>query len=285
MGGRLADLMPALERTLDSGKRRVVLDNTYGSRSSRSVVVETAWQHGAPVRCVWLTTSLEDAQRNAVERMVERYGRVLGPDEMKSAAKTDPGTFPPMVQFRHQRELEPPDLSEGFTRVDEVPFERGHEPARNGRAVLFWYDGVLRTSRSGARSPKDPDDVLILPGRRELLQRIRDEGLPLLGLSWQPELAANKTSQAQVEAVFARTHELLGVTLEALVCPHPEGPPICWCRKPLPGLAVTFLARHRLDPAQCLYVGHDASDLTLARRIGFQYSDAKDFFSTPKPPA
>ena len=49
-GGRLKDLLPALERLLASGRRRVVLDNTYGSRAARNAVLETAWRHGAPVR-------------------------------------------------------------------------------------------------------------------------------------------------------------------------------------------------------------------------------------------
>ena len=65
--------------------------------------------------------------------------------------------------------------------------------------------------------------------------------------------------------------ELLGVAIEVVYCPHAGGPPICWCRKPLPGLGVVFIQRHRLDPSQCLYVGAGPQDPGFARRLGFRY--------------
>jgi len=280
-GGSLADLLPPLDRALAAGERRVVLDNTYLTRHSRNAVIETAWRHGLPARCVYLRTSLEDAQRNAVERTLQRHGRLLSPEEIKAASRTDPNIFGPGVQFRHQRELEPPEPEEGFSRIEEVPFERRPIAQRERRALLFWYDGVLRRSRSGARTPVAPDDVLLLPGRAETLRRCQEQGLLLLGLSWHPEIATGTATQAQVEACFARTHELLGVPMEVLYCPHGDGPPVCWCRKPLPGLGAAFVERHALDAARCTYVGDDPADRALARRLGFLYSDQRDFF-TPR---
>jgi histidinol phosphatase-like enzyme len=53
---------------------------------------------------------------------------------------------------------------------------------------------------------------------------------------------------------------------------------VCWCRKPLPGLAVVLIERHRLDPARCLYVGKDASDEAFARAAGFTYRHADEMF-------
>ena len=94
-GGALADLVPALDAHLAAGRRRVVLDNTYGARAARSAVLEAAWARGVPVRVVHLRTSLEDAQVNAVARMVERHGRLLEPDEMKAAARKDPSVLAP----------------------------------------------------------------------------------------------------------------------------------------------------------------------------------------------
>ena len=64
-GGRLADLVTKLDDGLAAGARRFVLDNTYPTRSSRNEVLETAWRHGVPARCLWLQTSLEQAQINA----------------------------------------------------------------------------------------------------------------------------------------------------------------------------------------------------------------------------
>ena len=279
-GGRLADLVPALAGHLAAGRRQVVLDNTYGSRAARNVVIETAWSHRVPVRCVWLRTSLEDAQVNVVQRMLARYGRLLGPEELRRAARDDPGALSPGALFRHRRELEPPAASEGFVRVDPVEFERRRPSDLGARALIFWYDGVVRTSRSGARTPVSPDDVEVLPGRREAIRRHLDQGWLVLGVSWQPEVAGGARSTADVAAIFTRTHELLGAEIDCVYCPHGDGPPVCWCRKPLPGLGVLLLERHCLDPARCVYVGHDASDEAFARAVGFTYRDRDELFAS-----
>jgi aryl-alcohol dehydrogenase-like predicted oxidoreductase/histidinol phosphatase-like enzyme len=279
-GGRLADLVPALAGHLAAGRRRVVLDNTYGSRAARNEVIETAWAQQTPIRCVWLQTSLEDAQVNVVQRMLSRYGRLLGPEELARAARQDPGALSPGALFRHRRELEPPDVSEGFVRVDAVPFERRHPAEFQNRALIFWYDGVVRRSRSGARTPTSPDDVEVLPGRREAIRRHLDDEWLVLGVSWQPEIAGGATTLDAVEAAFARTHELLGVPIDVVYCPHGDGPAVCWCRKPLPGLGAVLIERHRLDPARCVYVGRDASDEAFARALGFTYRHRDDVFGS-----
>ena len=277
-GGRLADLEPALAGHLAAGRRRVVLDNTYGSRAARNVVIEAAWAQRVPVRCVWLQTSLEDAQVNVVQRMLARYGRLLGPEELRRAAREDPGALSPGALFRHRREQEPPHAAEGFVRIDAVPFERRRPPGFQVRAVIFWYDGVLRRSRSGARTPIAPDDVELLPGRQEAIRRHRDDGWLVLGVSWQPEIAAGAKSAADVDAIFARTHALLGGGIDGVYCPHGDGPAVCWCRKPLPGLGVLLVERHRLDPVRCVYVGQDASDEAFARTMGFVYRHRDEHF-------
>jgi aryl-alcohol dehydrogenase-like predicted oxidoreductase/histidinol phosphatase-like enzyme len=277
-GGSLSDLLPALDALIASGTSRIVLDNTYVSRKSRAGVVGVASKHGLPVRCLWLSTTIEDAQVNAVHRILARHGKLLGPEEMRAIAKRDVTTFGPSVQFRYQRDLEPPHAAEGFSQIDVVAFERTHDASHVRRAVLFWCDGVLRRSRSGRRTPLSADDVEIIAGRGSTLRRYQDEGWLLLGLSWHPEIADGTMTGDQVHAGFARMQELLEATIEVEYCPHAAGPPVCWCRKPLPGLGVVFIERHGLDPTQCVYVGAGPQDPGFARRLGFQYRDTAEFF-------
>ena len=278
-GGRLRDLLPELDRVLASGTTRVVLDNTYVSRKSRAEVVRTASGRGVPVRCIWLSTPLEDAQVNAAWRLVSRYGRLPGDDELEDLRKQDVAAFPPTVQFRYQREMEPPDASEGFSRIDVIPFERRLDPAHVNRAVIVWCDDVLLRSRSGARTPASPDDAIVLDERARILRRYRDEGWRVLGLSWQPEIAGGTRAAADVNAVFARLNEGLGFAIDVDYCPHGAGPPRCWCRKPLPGLGVLLVLRHQLDPGQCIYVGQGPQDPGFARKLGFIYREAAAFFA------
>ena len=274
-------MLPALGRLLASGRRRVVLDNTYVTRRSRAEVVEVAAEHGVPVRCVWLDAALEDAQVNAATRMLLRYGRLLEKAERVEAAKRDPGAFAPSVLFRYARELEPPDPSEGFSRIEVVPFRRRADASFTHRAIVFWLDGLLWRSRSGRRAPLSPDDVLVPPGHAEVLGRYAEQGIILLGLSWQPEIEAGAQDPRVLAACFDRLRDELGVGLDIVYCPHAGGPPECWCRKPMPGLGVELVLRHRLDAARCLYVGQGGMDRGFAQRIGFEFHEYTAFFGPP----
>ena len=278
-GGALRDLVPAVSRALETGTSRIVLDNTYLSRKSRAEVIRAASEKGVPARCVWLSTSVDEAQVNAASRLVSRYGRLPDEAELRVLRKQDPGAFLPGVQFRYQRELEPPDPSEGFSRIDVVPFERRIDPSCVNRAVIVWCDEVLLRSRSGQRTPVGRDDVAVAENRAAALRRYRDDGWRVLGLSWQPEIAAGTRTAADAQAVFARMQELLSLAIDVEYCPHPAGPPACWCRKPLPGLAVLLIHRHQLDPARCIYVGAGPQDPGFARKLGFAYRHADEFFA------
>jgi aryl-alcohol dehydrogenase-like predicted oxidoreductase len=268
-GGSLRGLLPHLEPLVAEGRTRIVLDNTYMSRASRARVVQAAQALGLPVRCVWLETSIEDAQVNAVTRIIANHGHLLGPDEMKRAVKSDISAFAPTVQFRHQRELEPPDPAEGFSRIEILPFERKRDPALTNRALIVWCDGTLLGDVDAGLQIRWAD----------ALRRYHDRGWRLLGLAWRPQIADRTMTREQAEGEFARMQEHLGVAIEVLYCPHAAGAPTCWCRKPLPGLGVVFIQRHQLDPPQCVYVGSGPQDRGFARRLGFQYRDANDFSS------
>jgi aryl-alcohol dehydrogenase-like predicted oxidoreductase/predicted kinase/histidinol phosphatase-like enzyme len=270
-GGSLVDLLPALDLALAAPAPRVVLDNTYLSRKSRAEVIRVAHRHRAPVRCVWLNTSLEDAQVNAAWRIVSRYGRLPDEDELTELRKTDVQAFAPMAQFRAQRELEPPDPAEGFSSIDIVPFERRLGPEYVHEALIVWCDDVLVRSRAGARTPSNPEDVIVDDDCAELVRAHHAKGIRVLGLSWQPEIAARSRQHADVRAVFARVNELTGVPMTIDYCPHAAGPPRCWCRKPLPGLGVLLIHRHQLDPARCFYLGAGAQDPGYARKLGFRH--------------
>ena len=270
-GGTLRALVPALEQACAEGATRFVLDNTYLSRKARAPVVDAARRLGLRIRCLHLETSIEDAQINAVTRILERHGRLLAEGELKEASRRDPGAFAPTAQFRLQRELEPPTIAEGFAAVETVPFARRWPADYVNRGLFVWCDGVLMRSRSGARTPVSPDDVHIPDGRADVLRRYRDDGWRVIGLSWQPDVAAGTRTAADVEAILARVRDGLGVEMDTLYCPHAAGPPVCWCRKPLPGLAVLAIERHRLDPGRCLFVGNGPQDPGFARRLGFGY--------------
>jgi hypothetical protein len=236
-GGSLRGIAAALEETLGDGARRVVLDNTYLTRSARSYVLDAAARQGASTRCVWLDTPLAQAQVNLIERLLERFGRLPGPDELDELAKTEPGVMAPTRQMRALRELEPPADDDGFDAVERVPFERA---AGEGTSAVL----VAATAASE------------LPGDL-------DRGVPHLVFDWRPGGAP-----PDLDAEAAALAGVVTGPIEAAVCAHPGGPPTCWCRPPLPGLVLDFARRYGVDPARAVVVGTRPAHRTLANTLG-----------------
>jgi histidinol phosphatase-like enzyme len=261
-----------------SGNRRLVADNTYVTRQARAAMLDAANRLGLRVCGLWLTTGIEDAQTNAVSRMVARYGRLLEPEEIRQISRRDPGVFAPGVLFRFHREIEPPDASEGFAEIESVPFVRQANPGWSNRAVIVRADGMLRRSRDGYRTPRSVGDLDVPAEAAAVLGRFSQSGHLIIALGWRPEIAEGTMTTEVVAEIDALMVERLGVPIETLDCRHPAGPPICWCRKPLPGLGVFCVHKRRLDPGQCLYVGAGPQDPGFARRCAFQYIDAGEFF-------
>lgn len=271
-GGTLRGLARELGHALARGTRLAVLDNTYPTRASRHEVIEVAWSHGVPVRCVWLDAPIEEAQINAVMRMLARYGRLLGPDEIARFARKDPGVFDPRVQLRYLRALEPPESDEGFTCIEHVPFVRNADPTLDREAVIVTLGAFAKIG-----DPPDPTRVRIdAQWAMKLNQTANDT--PIFVETWQPAVGAGAISMATLEACYDEVRRALGVpALEIATCPHPAGPPICWCRKPLPGLALALVHAHRIDPARSRWVGTSAADRAIAKHVGFRYVEAAEF--------
>ena len=154
---------------------------------------------------------LDQAQVNVVERMLERFGELPTPTSSR-AAPLGPGS----ARADHSRcaafrELEPPADDEGFAAVERVPFER--------------LDGRTATPACSSR----PLRSVARDGRGA---RRADRTAPHLVFDWRPDGDERRSRPRAVAAVA----DVVSGTVEAAICPHPGGAPICWCRIPLPGL-------------------------------------------------
>jgi len=256
LGGSLADLVPRLASALSSGERRVVLDNTYPTRKSRNEVIECAWQHDVPVRCIWLTTEIGDAQVNAIHRMIDAHGSLPSPEEIRARGKRDPRYLGPDAQFRYERTVEPPVEDEGFVSVERRVFLRLPESGMN-RALVFDFDELTQIASD--------------PGNRDALARRIDEGWLLFAHAWRPG-----ASPSDVEAELGRARESFALDVALAHCVHPAGPPVCWCRKPIPGRLIEFARRCNVSVARSNVVGGSAADRTMAERLGMQRVDRLD---------
>jgi aryl-alcohol dehydrogenase-like predicted oxidoreductase len=245
-GGSLRALADELDEQLGAGVRQAVLDNTYLTRAARSYIAEMAERHSLGVRCVWIDTPLAQAQVNLVERLLERFGSLPTPEQIRAAGKREPWLMLPTSQMRALRELEPPSMDEGFVSIERVPFAR--VSSAGGRAGVF----------VGAPAVADRGFVRALAGA--------DPAAPHLLFDWKP---GGEASSLRAEA--ARIAETVSGPLEVAVCPHPAGPPSCWCRPPLPGLPLAFARGRSIDPSRSIVVGCSATHRTLATTLGARY--------------
>jgi len=246
LGGSLRQLAEALEEELSAGARQVVLDNTYLTRAERSYVTEAAGRHGVAVRCVWLDVSLAQAQVNLVERLLDRFGELPTPEQLREAARSEPGLLMPTSQMRTLRQLEPPSVDEGFAAVEHLPFVR--RPSSEEQGAVFVAAAALGE-----------------PLRRRAIEE-GDRTAPHLVFDWLPD----GTADSLTDAVALLSSEVSG-PVEGAVCPHPGGPPSCWCRPPLPGLPLAFARRHRVAPSRSVLIGATPAHRTLATTLGARY--------------
>ncbi|MGN6166877.1 MAG: aldo/keto reductase [Solirubrobacteraceae bacterium] len=245
-GGSLRGLADELDRQLEAGTRRAILDNTYLTRAARSYVVEVAERHGLASRCVWLDTPLAQAQVNLVDRLLERFGSLPTPEQIRHAARKEPWLMLPTSQMRARRELEPPSTDEGFTTVERVTFARAS--AAGGRPGVLV--GAAATTRPGivqALAEADPAAAHLI-------------------FDWAPE-----GDVGSIPPAAARVEKEVSGAVEVAVCPHPGGPPSCWCRPPLPGLPLAFARAHGVDPARLSMIGSSPAHRTLASALGVRY--------------
>jgi len=247
-GGSLRDLADALDDQLSQGVGRVVLDNTWLTRAARSHIVDVANTHRVPARCIWIDISLAQAQVNLVTRMLERFGSLPTPDEVLQLARHEPGVLMPTSQMRALRELEPPSTDEGFGGVERLPFERTAPDGPIHRAGWFVAATALRR-----------------PGWQRAFEG-PDHSAPHMVFDWSP----GGTVDSLDACVASLAAEVVG-PVESALCPHPAGPPSCWCRPPLPGMPLAFAQAHGVDTSRSVLVGTAPAHRTLAAAIGAQF--------------
>ena len=245
-GGSMRELCGALNEALSAGTRKLVLDNSWLTRAMRSRAVEVAADHGVAIRCVWIDIALADAQRNLVERVLEHRESLPTPEEVRQFNGQD-GMLSPTAQMRALRELEAPSVGEGFAEVERVPFARA--PAGRG-----WSPGVFVAASVVAQH--DYERALVTGG--------------LLGahlvFDWQPD-----GDRAPLERALERVRALVPATVDSDLCPHPAGPPVCWCRPHLLGLVLRFARDRKVDPSTSVLIGTSPTHRSMAETLGCRY--------------
>ncbi len=277
IGEKPEKLASRVKQAANDGATDIVVEAVMTKASTRRPLIQVADELGTGLHLDWLKTSIEDAQVNAIEAMFAAHGLVLpSPDELKAMGK-DGTVIVPAALFRYRKQLEKPAKEEGYASITSSKFVRT-ERAFEGKAVILDYDGTLRHTKSGEKYPTNPNDVQGLPGRTEVLQAYLDKGYKLVGASNQSGVAKGSLSHEDADACFEETNRQIGHKVEYKYCPHRSAPISCYCRKPMPGMALYFMHKYGLNPRETIMVGDMTSDKTFAKRAGIEYVDQAEFF-------
>jgi hypothetical protein len=180
-----------------------------------------------------------------VERLLERFGDLPTPEELAAAAKREQGLLAPTRQMRAARELEPPSADEGFAALERATFER--EEGRGRPGVFVAAAALAQAGWEHVLAGCDPD-------------------APYLVFDWRPDAAADALA-----AEAQRLSTVVGAPIATGICSHGGGPPVCWCRPPLPGLPLAFARTYDVEPARSVLLGTSAAHRTLAATLGARF--------------
>ena len=143
-------------------------------------------------------------------------------------------------------------------------------------AVFFDKDGVINplVDRGDAviggqsfklTAPWTPSEMLIYPGVRTCIKRVRACGFYAIVVTNQPDVHYGMMTQAHLSLMLARVRKL-GFD-DVLHCPHGRDED-CDCRKPKPGMLLQASYKHHIALSCSYMVGDMETDIEAAHRAG-----------------
>jgi len=288
-GGSIIDLVPKVESLLQNNKI-VIIDNTNLTKEIRKSFIKLAKERIIPIPIygIYFKTTIEECQIRALHRMWIKYNDIYltGKPPKDSVASKDPTVFPPAFFFRARKILEEPSIEEGFTKIQTIKVEYPKFDGRryNKKALFLDIDGTIRKTVENTKYPVTIEQVQLLHDAnkmKNLLEKYRNNGYLLIGLSNQSGISTKKITEEKVIECFNKTRELLGYTeneFPIIYCSHNPAPITCYCRKPQLGMPLKMIEQYKLNPKKCIMVGDMKTDQTMAERLKLQYIDVNEFW-------
>ncbi len=137
------------------------------------------------------------------------------------------------------------------------------------RAVFLDRDGVINRAivRDGLPyPPANLDELEILPGVAEALQKLHEENYLLIVVTNQPDVARGIINKADVEKINSHLFSLLPLDY-IKTCYHDSGHD-CLCRKPLPGAIIESSKENQIDLSKSFMVGDRWRDVEAGKSAG-----------------
>jgi D-glycero-D-manno-heptose 1,7-bisphosphate phosphatase len=155
-------------------------------------------------------------------------------------------------------------------REFRVKLKRVSGTAYSGRRAVFLdRDGVLNESvvRDGKPyPPATPADLRIIPGTREALARLKEQGFLLIVVTNQPDVSRGTQSESAVQEMHQSLRRELPLD-DVWTCFHDDSDQ-CDCRKPRPGMLTRSAAQYGIDLQQSYMIGDRWRDVDAGANAG-----------------
>ena len=145
---------------------------------------------------------------------------------------------------------------------------------KNRRTILIDRDGILVRSIAKGAYLAQTKQVVFLEDNIEFLSFLSNEfDVDYIVATNQAGVERNLVSKAEVDAINQYIAvNLLGEGIPIIafyVCPH-HWESKCECRKPEPGLLKKAVDDFLLDPAECIFIGDQKSDVSAGMNAGIK---------------
>ena len=139
------------------------------------------------------------------------------------------------------------------------------------RAVFLDRDGVLNRAlvRNGKPfPPASVEEMEILPGAAEAVNRLAEAGFVLVVVTNQPDVSRGTMARETVEKINDSIRAVMPIA-EFRTCYH-DSSDNCDCRKPKPGALLAAAKAHGIDLVRSFMIGDRWRDVEAGRAAGCQ---------------
>jgi D-glycero-D-manno-heptose 1,7-bisphosphate phosphatase len=137
------------------------------------------------------------------------------------------------------------------------------------KAIFFDRDGVINVAKilnGRPHPPKNLSELVITPGAKEVIQKLKNAGYKIIVITNQPDVARGCVTKEQVEEINNFLMSSLNVDIFK-VCYHDDADK-CECRKPLPGLIIESAKEYNLDLQRSYVIGDRWKDIAAGVAVG-----------------
>ena len=139
------------------------------------------------------------------------------------------------------------------------------------KAVFLDRDGVINQKAPEHDYIKSWAEFHFLPGVKEAIRRIREEGFLVIVVTNQRGIARGLMTEKDLQEIHQRMCEELqqhGAHIDDIFCCPHDIKDNCACRKPKPGMLIQAQKKWDIDFAQSYIIGDSNSDIEAGQHVG-----------------